>query len=246
MKRTLLGTSLWIDQTPNQAFNLDTLLLADFIQVPYRFKQIADFGTGAGALMLSLSQKTKAKIIGLEIQSERYEKALENIRLNQLENQLKVIHQDVKHHTLLNLDMVVGNPPFFKVTQKGHLNQDWDETIARHEVLLDLPTFIHAAKRALKYGGHLYFIHRPDRLGEIVETLNRYQFQVKRIRFVHPYGNKPANHVLIFAIKDAQPGVIIDPPFILYEKPHVLSQEMEEVYGGRSYVVKPVESKRKT
>jgi len=246
MKRTLLGTSLWIDQKKSQAFNLDTILLADFIKIPYRTKQIADFGTGAGALMLYLSQKTQASIFGLEVQEERALWAKNNIMLNHLEDRLSVFHQDVRCHTLTQLDMVVSNPPFFKVTDQKNFNEDLEETIARHEVLLDLDSLIQAAKRALKFGGQFYMIHRPDRFAEICLTLKKHQFEIKRVRFVHPYLDEQANHVLIHAIKNGQSGLVLEPPLIIYEKPHVLTQEIEEIYGGRSYVTQSIKPKRKT
>jgi tRNA1Val (adenine37-N6)-methyltransferase len=98
-KRTLLGTNLWIEQTTRHAFNLDTILLADFIKVPYRSKLILDLGTGAGAIMLYLSQKTKAKIIGVEIQESRYLQASTILEINHLEHQLSVSY-GFKRNTL--------------------------------------------------------------------------------------------------------------------------------------------------
>ena len=102
MQRTLLGTDLLINQKPNQAFNLDTILLADFIKVPARTKTLLDFGTGAGALMLYMSKKTKAKITGIEIQSERYEKALSNVELNHLNERLSCVMRDVRELEIKN------------------------------------------------------------------------------------------------------------------------------------------------
>jgi tRNA1(Val) A37 N6-methylase TrmN6 len=233
MLRTLLGTNLWIEQQSRQAFNLDTILLAHFVKVPAKSKTIMDFGAGAGAVMLYLSQKTKAKIIGVEIQEDRYLAALHNIKLNELGNQLSCIHQDVKTLEYKDIDCVVSNPPFFKVTETSNLNENEDDTIARHEVMLNLNELIQSASRVLKFGGHFFMIHRPDRFAEIVEVMHAHQLEIKRVRFVHPYLDQKANHVLIEAIKNGQPGMTLEPPLILYCGKHILTKEMVDIYGGR-------------
>jgi len=233
MLRTLLGTNLWIEQQSRQAFNLDTILLAHFIKVPAKSKIVMDFGTGAGAVMLYLSQKTKAQIIGVEIQEDRYLAALHNIKLNELNNQLSCIHQDIKTLEYKDVDCIVSNPPFFKVNETSNVNDDEDATIARHEVMLNLNELIESVSKVLKYGGHFFMIHRPDRFAEIVEVMNRYQLEIKRVRFVHPYIDQKANHVLIEAIKNGQPGMKLEPPLILYCGKHILTKEMVDIYGGR-------------
>jgi tRNA1(Val) A37 N6-methylase TrmN6 len=127
----------------------------------------------------------------------------------------------------------VSNPPFFKVTESSNLNESEDDTIARHEVMLSLKELIESVSKALKFGGHFFMIHRPDRFAEIVSTLNDYQLEIKRVRFVHPYLNQKANHVLIEAIKNGQPGMTLEPPLILYYEKHILTKEMVDIYGGR-------------
>lgn len=236
MRRTLLGTRLWIEQTSQTAFNLDTILLADFASVPYQTKTILDLGTGNGAIMLYLSQKSKAHIMGIEIQVHRYEQALKNIEINGLESRCSVVLGDIKDMTYREIDMIVSNPPFFKMTEQANLNPSVELQIARHETMIDLETLIEKARKALRFRGKFVMIHRPDRLIEIMRIMDKHQLEIKRLRFVHPYADKAPNHVLIEAFYQGQPGIKIDPPLILYQKNHVLSKELEDIYGGRSYV----------
>ena len=233
MLRTLLGTHLWIEQNARQAFNLDTILLKHFTRIPVKTKIILDVGTGAGPLMLYLSTKTKAKIIGVEIQETRYLQAVKNIKLNHLEHQLSCIHADIKKLVMKDVDLIVTNPPFFKTSDTSHKSVDEDDLIARHEVTLTLEELIQSASRLLKFGGYLSMIHRPDRFEEITEVLQRYDFSIKRIRFVHPYMNRPANHLLIEAMKHGNSGMTVEPPLILYVDQHILTKEMVDIYGGR-------------
>lgn len=240
MVRTLLGTSLMIEQNSKQAFNLDTILLAHFVKIPAKSKSVLDIGTGAGALMLYLSQKTRAKIIGVEIQEERFLQASFNITLNHLEKQCSAVLSNIKTYENKNLDCIVSNPPFFKVNEKSNLNEDLEDTIARHEVELNLDELAKHASRLLKFGGKFFMIHRPDRFAEIIDVLHQYQLEVKRVRFVHPYIDEQANHVLIEAMKNGNPGVVLEPPLILYYEKHILTKELVEIYGGNTHVTESI------
>ena len=239
MKRALIGSDLMIHQSREQAFNLDTILLQHFVRVPYNANKIIDFGTGTGVLMLYLSKKTKAQLIGVEVQKNRYEQAIKNIEANQLQDQISCLHQDIKDLTIQqfkDIDLIVSNPPFFKMNDKQKVNDDLERTIARHEVLINLEQLIKKASELIKYKGSFQFIHRPDRFLEITSLLHAYQFEIKRIQFVHPYKNQEANHVLIEASKHGKTGCKILPPLILYKEKHQMTEELISIYGGDKYV----------
>lgn len=78
-------------------------------------------------------------------------------------------------------------------------------------------------------------VHRPDRLDEILELFTKYKLTVKRIRFVHPTIDKSPNHVLIEASKMGLKHLKVEPPLILYTHLKVYSDELKDIYGGRSY-----------
>ncbi len=242
MIRTLIGTDRLIDQERGQAFNLDTVLLAHFARVPYRTKLILDIGTGTGALMLYLSQKTKAKMIGIEIQKDRYERAKHNIVMNHLQDQLTCVHGDVKAHVCSGVDYIICNPPFFKVNHDSKLFALEEDQIARHETQLTLEQLIEKTASFLKQGGYFTMIHRPERFEEILRLCERHHLSMKRVRFVHPYAHKKANHVLIEAMKHGRLGLTIEPPLILYQDKHQLSEELIDIYGGVKRVTIPTKS----
>jgi tRNA1Val (adenine37-N6)-methyltransferase len=230
--RDLIGTNLIIDQKTPQAFNLDTILLARFTTVPVKAKHVIEIGAGNGALMLYLATKTQAQITGIEVQEHLVLEAKENIRLNGLETRLKIVLADVNEITMPRVDFVVSNPPFFKVNNEMRLSDDMARRIARHEVMVTLEEVISKASSFLGHGGCFSMIHRPQRLIEIVGLMKVYGFEIKRLRFVHPYLDHQANHVLIRARKGGQPGLITEPPLILYRDKGVLSDEMKTIYGG--------------
>lgn len=234
--RDLLGTKLNIESEVGKAFNLDTIVISDFARIPYKSKLVCDFGCGNAAIMMYLSQKTKSNILGIEIQEKRYVQALKNIKLNGLEDRLSVKQLDLKNLNLeTKADVIVSNPPFFKVNELTKRSIDDEMEIAKHELFLTLEDLIKAARRNIKHGGLFYMVHKADRLDEIILILNKYDFRLKRVRFVHPTLESKPNQVLIEARFKGEGFLIVEPPLIQYKDKGIYSEEMNEIYNGRGY-----------
>jgi tRNA1(Val) A37 N6-methylase TrmN6 len=223
IRRTLIGSPLIIEQTKGHSFNLDTVLLAKFLNLPVKIKNLLDVGTGNGALLLYASEISQAKLYGIEIQDIRFDLAQKNIVLNHLEDRAEVVLGDYLETSYEQLDCIISNPPFFKTANQDRMSKDEGSKIARHELNLSLEDFIKKASLDLKFGGYFYMIHRADRFAEIMRILDKYKLIVKRLKFVHPYADKPANHVLIQCIKNGGDALILEPPLIIYEKKHQYS-----------------------
>src|SRR5690554_2013729 len=236
VKRDLLGTKLMIMADVGKAFNMDTILLSDFVRIPKQTKLIMDYGTGNAAVMLYLSQRFDGELVGLELQEQRYTLALKNIELNNLQNKITVKHVDVKNYQHDNrADIIVSNPPYFKVNLKTKQSIDEDMQIAKHEIHLNLDTLIQAVRKNIKHGGLFFMVHKADRLEDIVLTLNQYDFKLKRIRFVHPSIDHEPNQVLIEARFKGKRHLIVEPPLFQYKSKGVLSDQMQAIYDGRMY-----------
>ncbi|HEV09347.1 MAG TPA: methyltransferase, partial [Sulfurihydrogenibium azorense] len=68
-----------IQKKEGYRFNIDSLLLSDFVNIKSSGKLI-DLGTGSGIILILLSLKYKnLKFYGLEVQKELYELAKKNI-----------------------------------------------------------------------------------------------------------------------------------------------------------------------
>lgn len=77
---------------------------------------------------------------------------------------------------------------------------------------MTLKELIISAKDLLNYGGKFYFVHRAERLDEIMDLLKQNEFTPKEISFVYPKQNKDAYLVMIKAVKNAKGGVKVLPP----------------------------------
>ena len=122
-------------------FSIDSLLISEFINLTKNTKNILDLGTGNGAIPLFLSKKTSAKIYGIEIQKISYELAQRNININNLNEQIYIINDNMKNYLnyfkIGSFDIVLSNPPFFKVTENKDLLNDLNQlTIARHDIFI--------------------------------------------------------------------------------------------------------------
>lgn len=170
-------------------FSLDSTLLASFVTINLRDKKIIDLGCGNGYIPMFLSLRTNSHIYGVELQEDIYNLAKRSVDLNNLESQITILNADVNdvYKTLgtSSFDIVVSNPPYFKVTDKSKLNKNDYKTIARHEINLNLEQLLKSASILLKEGGTFAMVHRSERLVEILNMFRKYMIEPKRLQFVY-------------------------------------------------------------
>lgn len=204
-------------------FSLDSILLAEFVELKNNTRTIVDFCTGNAPVPLILSTKTNARIYGFELQEKIYQLAKMSVRENKLESQINIIHANLtdslEYILPESVDAVTCNPPYFKYEKnKSLINEDEEKAIARHEIAMNLEDLMTAAKYILKNKAPLYLVHRCDRLEEILDCLNKYNFKVKKIQFVYASYKKEAIMVLIKATKNGKVGSLkVMPPIDVLE-----------------------------
>lgn len=215
-------------------FSLDSVILPNFIDIKKEYKNIMDFGTGNLPIPLILSTKTKEKIIGIEVQKEVYNLAVETLKINNLESQIEVKNIDIKdllnYYKKESFDLIFCNPPYFKKGENSILNENEVKRIARHEILITLEEVIYMASCLLENKGIFALVHRSQRLGEIIELLKKYNLEPKRIRFVHPKINEESNLVLIEARKNTNSGCKVLNPLIVHNEKGTYTPEVLKMF----------------
>ena len=235
----LLGYKKYIiyQETEMFSFSTDSLLLASFATVNKKVKNIVEFCSGNFPIPMYLTLRTDAKIKGIEIQEEAIKLANMSIKENGLENQIEAIcdnvigiHNKIGHSFA---DLVLCNPPFFKVSEEANLNVREAFTIARHEVLITLEDVIKEASIILKDGGYFAMVHRPERLKDILILLDKYHLEPARLQFVYPKEGKNANHILIEARKGAHknPNLQILSPLFVYDENNRWTNDILKIYN---------------
>ncbi len=214
-------------------FSLDTVLLANFCTINKNVKKIVDFGTNNAAIPLILSTRTNKNILGIEIQKEAVELAKKNITLNKLDNQIEIVHADINEYVknASKVGLVICNPPFFKVDEESNLNENEFLTIARHEIKIDLERIIKSASVILDNRGRFSMVHRPDRMIEILDLMQKYEIEPKRIRFVYPKVGRESHVLLVEGIYKGKKGLKIEPPLYAHNEDGSYSNEVRRMFG---------------
>ena len=158
---------------------------------------------------------------------------------NHIDSDIKVYNDDIKNIFIErdkykklyeSYDLVTVNPPYNK-KGSGLTNLNDKKIAARHEISITFDDICHAANLLLKSNKKFYFINQTSRFTEIVTTLKKYSFEIKKLVFIHPYVNKASNLFMVEAVKGGRQGVKVLPPIIIYQKPNIYTDEILKIYG---------------
>lgn len=190
-------------------FSLDSLLLAEFVNVKANDKKILDLCSGNAPLPLILSTKYDCHVTGIEIQKEIYDLAIKSIAYNKLGNKIEMLNINAldtnNYFPGNNFDIITCNPPFFKVNKTSLINKEEKLAIARHELTINLKEIMEVASKNLKNNGKFYMVHRPERLQEIMEYASTYHLALKEIKFI---SSKPEEYAIMMLLKFVKNGQI--------------------------------------
>lgn len=216
-------------------FSLDSVLLPNFVEITKKTSKILDMCTGNTPIPLILSTKTTAKIYAIELQKEVYSLAEETIKINKLENQIKLINDNIKNlkkfFNTETFDIITCNPPYFKKKDGSIINENKVKSIARHEIEMELEDVMIISKALLKNEGSLVLVHRTERLIEIIELMKKHNIEPKRMRLIYPKVNTESNLVLIDGRKNGKDGLKILPPLYIHNEDNSYTKEVLEMFG---------------
>lgn len=197
-------------------FTSDSIILANFVKAKPNAKVI-EFCSGCGVIStLVLKKQNLKQITGIEMQSSLFELAQKSVILNKL-GQITFINDKIqnylKHFKHEQFDIVICNPPYYKVGC-GAQNENQEINLAKNETELTLDEFLKISSTALKFGGNLYFCHNPNRLFEIFLCLKKYNLVPKEMFFSQGGENANPSTIFLRAQKGANPGIKIYPNII--------------------------------
>jgi tRNA1(Val) A37 N6-methylase TrmN6 len=214
-------------------FGMDSVILAHFAEIREN-DVVADFGTGNGVLILLLKGRKKGKkYYALDIQQEATELTERNMILNHLEDVTTVIHTDVvdasRYIEPCSVDKIICNPPYGQ-PYSTLASPSLQKAIARNQDEETMDHFLKGAFSVLKGRGKIYIVYPAPQMMYIMKLLQKHHLEPKRFQMVYPYIHKPANLVLIEAVKDARPTLHPMKPLIIYERDGNLTNELKSVY----------------
>lgn len=188
-------------------YSVDTILLGNFVTLNSTTKRMLEVGTNNGALSIFVSERSKdLKIDAIEIQEKAVDLAIKNIEMNNKQNQINVLHEDFNDYVkkqnkaqAQKYDVILCNPPFYKVGIQKERKGSEEIFIATHEVKLNLEQLIAGSAKLLKQKGYLAIVEPTERLVDIFELMRKYGFEPKRVQMIHPREDKKSNLVLVEA-----------------------------------------------
>ncbi|MDU0894774.1 MAG: methyltransferase, partial [Anaerococcus sp.] len=169
------------------------------------------------------------KVYAIEIQKEKANLLKENLNINDIYN-VEIVNKDLNNVDLGSnlIDYIITNPPYYKITDNIR-NKNEEFLISRQEKYLKLENIFDFANKTLKDRGKLFMIHKPEMMVEIFNKSGN--LKPKRIRFVQSTYNKKPQFILIEFVKNANDGIKIEDPLIIYEN-STYTEEMKRINGS--------------
>ena len=184
--------------------NTDAVLLGAWV-TPNGSKNILDIGTGTGVIALMLAQKSKAKIIAIDIDKESIEQAKANVSQSVFNN-IEMIHlsfQDLTQTSQQKFDLIVTNPPYFIGSLKNNNN---NKTNARHTDMLSFEDIIAGVKKLLDEKGKFCLILPTKEAAifkELAQLKGLYLSKLLRIR-TRSDKDTEKRHLMQFEFKETE------------------------------------------
>ena len=188
-------------------FSTDSLVLAHFVRLPKNAK-ILDLGAGCGTLGLMLCARDPGcHVTGVEIDPAAHAAALENIARNELDARMSSICADLRQFVPDHgaFGVCISNPPYFSggFASATHAMARQDDTCPP-EVLFT------AAGRAVKFGGDVYLVHKPEKLAQLIMCAAANGLEAKRLRLIRHRPEGPVSLILLHFKKGGKPGLSWD------------------------------------
>jgi tRNA1(Val) A37 N6-methylase TrmN6 len=203
-----LHNGFTIDFSPG-AFPLgtDSVVLSGFVKLP-KNARVLDLGSGCGTLGLLLcAGDDGCDVTGIELDEAAHTMALENAQRNGITHRLHSICGDLTAISTLvspgSFSVCVSNPPYFSGGPTSR-----STPLARNEERCSLQALLQSAAWALKYGGNLFLVHRPERLAEICAKASAVQLEPKRLCLVRHREGSQVNLILLQCRKGGKPGLL--------------------------------------
>ncbi|MGQ0828058.1 MAG: tRNA1(Val) (adenine(37)-N6)-methyltransferase [Bacteroidota bacterium] len=174
----------------------DAVLLGSWVNVSHA-KTILDIGTGTGIIALMLAQRTAAHIDAIDIDTNAYEQATENVNNCSWKDRIDVHHISLQQFAITSdrkYDLIVSNPPYFIDSSKA---LEESRTNARHTDQLPFDALLEGVLKLLNPTGKFYVILPPKESELFREKAEEHKlYLTKRTRII-TRTDKPEKRLLM-------------------------------------------------
>lgn len=182
--------------------------------------RILELGAGTGLASLCLANRIAGlDLAGLEQQENLVEIAQQNTVLNGVSDQVRFVVGNLLDPSPFlpprHFDQVMANPPYL-AEGRATLPDDQARRLAVGESGLDFVAWVKRAVYFLRPKGRMTFVHRADRLDDIVSALKGVAGEIV-IYPLWPKAGKPAGRVLVRARVGVRTPLRLAAGLILHE-----------------------------
>ncbi len=158
--------------------------------------KVLDIGTGTGLISLMLAQRFKnVRIDAVEIDVDAYHQAKENFSNSIFSNQITIYQNAIQSFdTTSKYDLIVSNPPFFKVNDRVELDA---RKQARQQETLTFSDLLTKTSNLLAENGLASFVIPFDLEDDFLNQAQQVKLYPKRIVYVKGNNDAPIKRVLI-------------------------------------------------
>lgn len=193
---------------------------------------VLDVGAGVGAASLALAARVpECQITGLEVQREYLRLGNENILQNNLRHRVEMLWGNLvsppPRIAAGTFAHVMANPPYLE-EDKTCASGTIDKTIAHAEALASLQQWIRFCLLMIRPKGTITFIHRADRLDEILTQFHGRVGDVK-VYPLWPGIGKPAKRVLIKGKSHTKGPMTLLPGMVLHHPTGGYTNQADEI-----------------
>jgi len=198
---------------------IDPVLLAAAIPA-HAGQRVLDLGCGVGGASLCLAARIAGlNLSGLDVQPQLVALAQQNAALNGRAGDVRFFTGDILDPpddiTGETFDHVMVNPPFLEAGS-GHPPPDLSKAIANVEGAAGLNDWVRAAARAVADKGSVSFIHRGDRIDDLLAAFHGV-FGAIVVFPLWPGQGRPAKRVIVAGRKGVDSPAQISPGLTLHE-----------------------------
>jgi len=239
-KDSLFGGRLQIKQSHSgYRFSMDAVVIANHADINAG-DRVLDLGTGCGVIALILAHlHPEITLFGVEIQKNQAEIARLNVRDNNLEKRITILHKDLKtlspHQTPGTVNVVICNPPHIEKSC-GRINFNDQLAISRHEIKITLDELITVAGKMLCRLGRLIMVYPAERLVDLVDRMRSDGIEPKKISVLYTKAGMNAKRVLIEGVKGGKPGLTITKPLIIHEPDGTYTEIAQRIFTAKNQI----------
>lgn len=192
---------------------VDPVLLAASIRAEAG-QSVLELGCGVGAAILCLS----ARMPGLELTGVERARAYAALAQRNGGAALEVITSDLAdmplHLRARQFDHVLANPPYYN--RAASRASDDPAREAAHGEDTPLQVWVEIAAKRLKPKGQAYFIHRAERLPELLNAMPQSLGSVEVFPIVSRVG-RVADRIIVRARKNGRADFVLHAPLVMHD-----------------------------